>query len=97
MSLSDIESPECDSLRQSKHLELNDAVNSIDGVTVSLERLFQDITGEHKEPAKLGDAPPAVKIQPPSLVDVLNNSPDAINRKCEEMHKLIDQIRSVLL
>lgn len=84
--------------RRENHLELDQAVNSIDQAISRAERLLSRIiNGDDSKPIKVDaqatDAPDRLE---PTLAQVLSNAPQAIRDKVEHLHNLTDQISDAL-
>ena len=78
--------------RQEKHIELAEAVNSIDSILMRLDELAERISGPTPKP----DCNKELKDRAPTLADVLNGAPNAIRSKVEEAQRRIDCIQELI-
>jgi len=77
--------------KESKHSDLDRAINEIDDVGAHLNNLLSKITGVDNTPPST-----ASNAQMRSLHDVLTESPSIIREKTNAIHGLIDTIDSML-
>lgn len=80
------------SVKVDNHIELSSAVNSIQNIYDDANELLARITGNDTNQPEPSNA----KEIPPCLADALSGSPQKIRMSCEEIHKLLTQIREAL-
>jgi len=73
-----------------KHIELNIAIEEIYRVRESADDLLSQIINRN-EPCE--GKIESTKAPQPSLEEILNESPDRIRKVCEEIHKIIEDIK----
>ena len=80
--------------REQKHIILDRAITSIFDVRLHATNVLEEIKRTPEEP--VSGPCDNVKVQLPSLEEVLDCGPERINRACEEIHKILDEIRSAI-
>jgi hypothetical protein len=74
-----------------KHVQLDHAINTLDGVISHTVSLLYRITGEDTPGTE-----PSPMPRPPSLEEVLDTGPQRIRGSAENIHATLDQIASRL-
>ena len=79
---------------EERHIKIDNAIFAIDELRGQATTLLENITNRENNDKISADEP---KRHRPSLAEVLETSPDRINKSCQEVSKVLDEIRSVLL
>lgn len=78
--------------RIKKHLELNNAIESINGVREKVDDLLSMIINRSEPCTEKLDFQKETETEP-SLEEVLNVSPEKIYKVCDEIYKIIEDIK----
>jgi len=74
-----------------KHERIFDSLNQLDNTVQKVEYLLERIKSQPSAPCCDGDKNP-----PPSLANILNDTPDRIHGQCDRLDGLLKEITSEL-
>lgn len=83
----------CGTERQAKHMNIIDAISSLSKSVGTLKVFCDEVKGV--DPA-LNEKKPELPMPAPCLADVLNQSAESIMVQCDEIQRLVSELRAIL-
>jgi hypothetical protein len=85
--------PLCGISRESKHIVLHNSLIGLQEVKEHAINLLNEIRGTSEPEVPVHDN---CKSPQPSLLDVLDESPNTIGNQCSEIHEILNDIRALI-
>ena len=87
------------STQEEKHIKLNEAIEQLSSLRNHADEIISHIEGptpKSAEEKKLGKGKVKEPMPMPSLLKVLNESPDRLQKIASEIHQRLDRINELL-
>ena len=84
----------CPVEKQQKHIALNQAIDRLDGICDKAYTILERIKNDNRNSKCDGSNEDCPKDVEPSLQEVLDNAPDRIYKKIDDMNGILDELRS---